>query len=105
MAYSTDLREKVMEYIEAGNKVTETSQIFKVSRQTIYQWGKLKAERGSVERPVYKHGAIKLNDEELIEFVKENPDLYLKDYAAKFHITPSGIWRAFKRLQITFKKK
>jgi putative transposase len=105
MAYSTDLREKVIEYIEEGNPLTEACRIFKVSRQTLYQWRKLKEIKGSVERQAYKHGAIKLNDQEFIKFVKANPDLYLKDYAAKFDVTPSGIWRAFKRLGITFKKK
>ena len=55
-------------------------------------------------REPYKHGAIKLNDQELIEYVKSNPDLYLKDYAARFNVTPAGIWYAFKRLRITLKK-
>ena len=64
----------------------------------------MKEARGTVEREPYKHGAIKLNDQELIEFVKYNPDLYLKDYAKRFNITPSGIWYAFKRLHITLKK-
>jgi len=104
MAYSTDLRERVLEYIEAGNKITEASQIFKVTRQTIRIWRKLKKENGSVEREIYRHGAIKLNDQELIEYVKANPDRYLKEYAEKFNMSISGISRAFKRLHITLKK-
>lgn len=104
MAYSADLRERVVEYIEAGNTITEASQIFKVNRQTIRKWRKLKEETGSVERQIYRHGAIKLNDQELIEFVNANPDLYLKDYANKYNMTPSGICRAFQRLHITLKK-
>jgi transposase len=104
MAYSTDLRERVVEYVEAGKTVKEASQIFKVNRRTILRWRKLKEETGTVARHPYKHGAIKLNDQELIEFVTSNPDLYLKDYAARFNMTPSGIWYAFKRLHITLKK-
>lgn len=105
MAYSTDLRERVIEYIGAGNTIKETCRIFKVNRQTIYKWRKLKAETGSAERQPYQHGAIKLNDQKLIEFVKAHPDLYLKDYAVPFNMTPSGICRAFQRLGITLKKK
>ena len=102
MAYSTDLRERVIEYIEAGNTLKDACQIFKVSRQTIYQWRKLKNATGSLEKKIYKHGAIKLNDKELIEYVRANPDLHQKDYAVRFNMSPSGICRAFKRLHITF---
>jgi transposase len=104
MAYSTDLRERVVEYIEAGNTVKEASQTFKVHRRTILRWRKMKEVKGTVEREPYKHGAIKLNDQELIKYVNSNPDLYLKDYAKRFNMTPSGIWYAFKRLHITLKK-
>lgn len=75
-----------------------------MTRQTILKWRKIKEEKGSVAREVYRHGAIKLNDQELIGYVSANPDLYLKDYAEKFNMTPSGIYRAFKRLHITLKK-
>lgn len=104
MAYSTDLRERAIAYIEAGNTIIEASQIFKVNRQTLRKWRKLKEESGSVAREIYKHGAIKLNDQELMEYVQANPDLYLKDYAEKFNMSISGIWRAFQRLHITLKK-
>lgn len=104
MAYSTDLRERVLEYIEAGNTITEASRIFKVTRPTIREWRKLKKRNGSVAREIYRHGAIKLNDQELIEYVKASPDLYLKEYAEKFNMSISGICRAFKRLHITLKK-
>ena len=64
MAYSADLRERAIAYIEAGNTITEASQIFKVNRQTIRKWRKLKEETGTVERQIYRHGAIKINDQE-----------------------------------------
>lgn len=105
MAYSTDLRELVLEYIEEGHTLEDACRTFKVSRQTIYFWRKLKERTGSVRRETYKHGAIKLNDQELIEYVQANPDLAQKEYAAKFGMTQSGICRAFKRLGITLKKR
>lgn len=104
MAYSTDLRERVIEYIEAGNTLKDACRIFKMSRSTIYQWRKLKETTGTLEKQIYKHGAIKLNDQQLIEYVQANPDLYQKDYAEKFNMSSSGICRAFKRLHITLKK-
>jgi transposase len=104
MAYSIDLRERLVEYVESGHKIVEACRIFKVSRQTARKWIRLKKETGSVARKIYRHGAIKLNDQELIDYVRDNPDLTLEEYAKKFNMSPSGIWRAFKRLKITLKK-
>jgi putative transposase len=104
MAHSTDLRERVLDYIEAGHTTKEACQIFRVTRQSIYRWRKLKEETGSVAMKPRTHGAIKLDDQKLLEYVTSHPDLTLKDYAAEFGLTCSGIWRAFKRLKINLKK-
>ncbi|WP_153986049.1 IS630 transposase-related protein, partial [Streptococcus suis] len=42
MAYSLDFRKKVLAYCEKTGRITEASAIFQVSRNTIYQWLKLK---------------------------------------------------------------
>jgi transposase len=36
MAYSLDLREKVVEYIENGGSITSAARLFRVGRATIY---------------------------------------------------------------------
>ena len=48
-AYDYDLRLKVMNAIELdGMPITEASQVFNVSRNTIYLWRKLQAETGDL---------------------------------------------------------
>ena len=38
MSYSLDLRQKVINYIENGGKITEAAKKFGVGRATIYKW-------------------------------------------------------------------
>ncbi|HEM4689683.1 TPA: helix-turn-helix domain-containing protein, partial [Streptococcus suis] len=46
MAYSLDFRKKVLAYCEKTGRITEASVIFDISRNTIYQWLKLKEKTG-----------------------------------------------------------
>ena len=38
MAYSTDLRKRVLGFIETGGKKAEAARRFSVNRSTIYRW-------------------------------------------------------------------
>jgi transposase len=38
MAYSLDLRQKVIDYIENGGRVTKAPQVFGIRRASIYRW-------------------------------------------------------------------
>jgi transposase len=51
MIYSTDLRERVIAFIESGGKKLEASRRFNVCRPTIDKWLLLKKETGSLEAP------------------------------------------------------
>ena len=105
MTYSIDLRQRVLDYHESGHKIKETCEIFSISRHTVYRWVKVKKETGSIAPKVRTHGAIKLNDEGLIKYIKEYPDKTLREYGDQFGLTISGMSRAFNRLGITHKKK
>ena len=47
--YSKDLREKLIGQLDAGMSITKASKIFRVNRQTIYNWIRIKEERGKIE--------------------------------------------------------
>ena len=49
MGYSTDLRERVLAYIDAGHSQAMASSLFKVSRQTIYDWINLRKQTGELK--------------------------------------------------------
>ncbi|MDP3588065.1 MAG: IS630 transposase-related protein, partial [Sulfuricurvum sp.] len=46
--YSTDLRKRVLEYIEETKDKVKASQVFKVGIATIYRWIARKTQTGSV---------------------------------------------------------
>jgi putative transposase len=105
MKYSQDLRKKVIEFIEQGKGIAETSRIFGISRPAIYKWLKMKKLDGDLlDRP--RRGTWKKIDPELlIAFIKDHPDLSLAEYAKHFKASAVAICRAFKKLKITRKKR
>lgn len=104
MICSLDMRERVLNYIEKGNRISEASKIFEVSRVSIYKWLKLKKLKGRPEDDPRKRVFKKLDPEALKAYVAENPNEMLKTYAAHFKVDPMAIFRAFKSLKITQKK-
>ncbi len=105
MIYSIDLRKRVIAFIESCGKKLEASRRFNVCRPTIDQWLLLKKETGGLEAPPLPARAWrKLNPEALLAYVEAHPDEMLEDYAEHFQTSPSGIWRALKRLNFTRKK-
>lgn len=101
MAYSLDLRQKVVNYVENGGSITKAAAIFKVGRATIYRW------LGRVDlRPTQvKHRQRKLDWEALKKDVETNPEARLVERARTFSVRPSAICYALKKLKITRKKK
>ncbi len=101
MPYSLDLRKKVINYVERGGGVTKASQIFQVSRASIYRW----LNRENLEATKVKRRQRKLNWEALKQDVRENPQQRLIDRAIKFEVQPSAILYALRQMKITRKKK
>ena len=104
MSHSTDLRTRVLDYIETGGLVKTACLLFKVSRSSIQRWRNKKEETGSLSPVTRTNAPYKVNDDALRKFVQANPDAYLSEMAAHFGVTNSGLWRALKRLNITRKK-
>ena len=105
MSYSTDLREKIIAFVEAGISIAEVARIFGVSRPTIYQWVRKKKDLGSLKDKPPKRPWKKLDPQALLILVEQHPDLTLEEYGKHFDIKPSSMYNAFKRLKITRKKR
>ena len=69
MAYSLDLRQKVVNYVENGGSITKAAAIFKVGRATIYRW----LGREDLRPTQVKHRQRKLDWEALKKDVEKNP--------------------------------
>jgi transposase len=105
MAYSIDLRERVITHLQAGHTQEETSILFKVGTTTIKNWLALLSETGSLEKRPLNRAAPKFESEKLNTYIEENPNALLKDIAAHFGGTISGADTALKREKITYKKR
>ena len=101
MAYSWDLRIRVVEYVENGGSITKAAKLFKVGRASIYRW----LGRETLEPTKVKRRHRKLDWSALKKDVVENPESRLIDRAKKFEVRPSAISYALKQMKITRKKK
>ena len=105
MAYSVDLRRRVIDYLREGHTQEETSLIFKVGTTTIKNWLTLLSETGSLEkRPLNREASI-FESEKLNSYIEENPNALLKDIAEHFGGSITGAFYALEREKITYKKK
>ena len=104
MAYSVDLRERVIAYLKEGNSQEETSIIFRVGVSTIKRWLALISETGSLEKRPLERSPRIFDSEKLNTYIEENPDVLLKDVAAKFNGSITGAFHALNREKLTLKK-
>jgi transposase len=105
MAYSIDLRKKVIEYLARGHTQRETSAVFCINLSTVNKWSQQYEKTGNLEdkKPIRKFK--KLNPEKLRDYVNENPDAYLKEIGEAFGCSDMAVHKALKRLGITRKKR
>ena len=103
MAYSKDLRRRVVKYIGQGGSKAEASRRYEVGLRTIYEW----LERGDDQMP-RKPGpkdASKIDMKKLAGLVGDRgTDLMLKEIARQFSVDQSTVSKALKRLGVSRKK-
>ena len=104
MAYERVFRERALEYL-AGHTIEETANAYKVTPYTLWTWGKLLEETGSLERRPLQRSFKKIDPEKLRAYVAEHPDAYIHEIAANFSCGETAVRKALKRLKITRKKR
>ena len=78
--------------------------MFGVTRRTIFYWIKLKKESGSLAKLPLNRPPKKLVPEELLAYVEAHPDAYLREISAHFKCCVAAVFKALKKLKITYKK-
>ncbi len=109
---SVDLRERVLEAVEAGASRREAAERFEVSPSSAIKWMQRFDETGSVAvkpsggsiSPLEVHAGF------LLTLIAEQPDLTLDEILAAMRRrrlagSRSAVWRFLKRHNISFKKK
>ena len=103
MAYSLDLRQKVIDYIENGGRVTKAPQVFGIRRASIYRWLERKELVATKVKYRQRQGSLEIR--ELSIDIQENLEARLKQRAEKFGVTTSAIFKAIKKMKMTRKKQ
>ena len=103
--YSESFRVKVVGFLDKGYTIEQTAELFSVSMKSVWIWKKMKEDG---KRLVFEHvprSPHRINHDELLAYVKEHPDAYLREISAHFSVAISTIWNALKRLGVKYKKK
>jgi transposase len=114
MAYSNDLRVRVIDVVEGGAAARAAARQFAIGDSTAIRWAKRWRETGSFEAQSNKgqsRSPLKHYEEWLLELVRREPDLTLEEIQRRLldehqrKAAISAIWRFFDRHDISFKKK
>jgi transposase len=111
-AYSGDLRERVIEAVEAGASRREAAERFEVSAASAVKWLQRWRAKGSAT-PKPRGGSISPLEgfaAEILALIAEQPDLTLMETVAelrkrRIRTSRSSLWRFLDRHNITLKKK
>ena len=110
-AYSADLRQRVLADCDAGLTTGAVARKYTVSPAWVRRLKQRRRQAGEVEpRRGHPGPARKLagaGDEALAALAKAGPDLTAAEYRDRLGIAASAVtvWRALRRLGLTFKKK
>lgn len=102
MRYSSDLRKRVLDFIQAGGSKTEAAQRFNVGRTTIYKW--LNAPNPFAYQRPGPRGPRSIDYDALKQHIADFPDQTLKERAVHFGVSTFCIGYSLKRLGYTRKK-
>lgn len=104
-AYSQDLRERVLGFLETNNDKKAASSLFKVGIASIYRWIRIKNTRGNLEPLQREYAYKKIDYKALKKHLEAHPDHFLFEIAEEFSVTRQAIFYALKKLKITRKKR
>ena len=111
-AYSLDLRQRVIDAVEAGSSARAAAGRLQVSASTAVKWVQRKRETGSVEaKPMHGHPPAKLSPhkDRLLRLIAGEPDLTLKQICERLasddiHVSKSCLHTFLWRNRIRLKK-
>ena len=100
MSYDIKFRHHVLKIKEQDVlSLTKVAKRFGISKQTVYNWTKHIDEKKTRNRLPQN-----LSLDELIQDIKDFPDAYQYERAQRFGVSTNCIWRALKRLKVSYKK-
>jgi len=102
-AYSLDLRERVVTFIQNGGSKAEAARRFDIGRRSVYRY--LAAKASDTLAPKVSWGRWrKLDPQKLRRYVKKNPDATLKEIGTAFGVCHHAVWVRLNHLGLALKK-
>jgi transposase len=102
-AYTLDLRERVVKFLQAGGSKTEAARRFDLGRRTVYRY--LAAAQAGTLAPKTSWGQWRtLDPQKLSAHVQTHPDATLQELATGFNVSPNAVWVRLGKLGFTLKK-
>ena len=108
MAFSQDLRDRVLTAYERGMKSPQIAELFDVSPAWARRVEQRRREFGeTTPRKVGSPGVPKIDRQRLAELVQEHPDATAPELRILLGVecSDSAIYQALKKLGLTFKKR
>ena len=102
MAYSRDLKRRVLDFVAQGGSKAQAARRFQINTCTVFVWlGQPADHRPGKPGPKTGH---KIDRDRLRQLVQTQPDLMLKELAAKLGVSINGVSRCLMVLGISRKK-
>lgn len=100
MTYSVSFRRHVLDVKEReGLTFGHAARRFSIGIASLVRWNK------EIEPKSYRREkGLKIDLERLQQDVRDYPDAYQYERAARFAVTPKAIWQALRKLGVTYKK-
>lgn len=102
MAYSEDLKQRVLSFVAAGGSKKEAARLFVVARSTVFVWLGQPPDHQR-RKPGPKTG-YKIDRTKLAQLIEAQPDLLQREMAQIMGVSRNGISRALMAMKVTRKK-
>ena len=103
--YDQDLRDKVIDYLEAGNSYVSAAGAFNLALNTVKGWHKRYKSLGHCKPCKIPGRKPRVEEEVFKDYVKNNLDKTLEDIGSQFSMTASGILYHMHKNGFRYKKK
>jgi transposase len=105
MAYSEQFRKEVMEYIDGFYSQDYVAKLFGLSPKTVWNWVQQRKEQGHLgPKKSADRAPRKLPKNALLQYIRDNPDAFLREIADHFKCAKSSVERRLKKLGVSYKK-
>lgn len=104
MAYSIELKQKALDYLDKCGSITQVATAFGVDRSTIRAWVK-KQQSGNLACSGGGYRYCKIDKQKLLKLIQEKPDAYLYELAQEFGCSSVAVFKALKKMNMSLKKR